>query len=96
MEKYEQTSATHRLKIVEPFTTAVRSGAKKFEIRKNDRSFKVGDILMLEPYCLKTKKHVVGESHYDINAFPMIRRISYMTDYEQKEGYVVLSLQHLD
>jgi len=94
--KYEQTRKTHDLKIVEPYTTAVRSGAKKFEIRKNDRDFRVGDILILNPFDKRKNKYIEGEGHYDINALPIIRRISYMTDYEQKEEYVVLSLQHLD
>lgn len=40
----------HKLKTVQPFFTEVKEGKKKFELRKNDRDFKVGDILILEEY----------------------------------------------
>lgn len=34
---------THTLKICKKYADAVMSGAKTFEIRKNDRGYKVGD-----------------------------------------------------
>ena len=37
----------HELKTVPEYYDAVNSGAKTFEVRKNDRDFKVGDILHL-------------------------------------------------
>jgi hypothetical protein len=38
---------THRLKILPEFFEAVRDGRKRFECRKNDRNFAVGDELVL-------------------------------------------------
>ena len=40
----------HQLKTVQPFFDAVASGAKTAELRKNDRGFRVGDMLLLEEY----------------------------------------------
>lgn len=40
----------HELKIYPDFFQAVISGEKTFEIRKNDRQFKVGDMLALNEY----------------------------------------------
>lgn len=37
----------HGLKIIQPYFTDVKIGLKKFELRKNDRDFKVGDTLTL-------------------------------------------------
>lgn len=37
----------HYLKTVQPYFDAIDQGLKTFEIRKNDRDFKVGDILVL-------------------------------------------------
>lgn len=37
----------HELKILHEYFEAVTSGRKQFEIRKNDRGFKVGDQLIL-------------------------------------------------
>ena len=41
---------THELKTVAPHFDHVCSGAKRAEIRKNDRGFAVGDVLVLREY----------------------------------------------
>ena len=40
----------HELKTWSSFYQAISDGFKKFEIRKNDRDFKVGDVLVLREY----------------------------------------------
>ena len=40
----------HELKILPKYFTDVAAGRKKFELRFNDRNFKVGDILLLKEY----------------------------------------------
>lgn len=40
----------HKLKTWIRFWDAVASGEKTFEVRKNDRAFQTGDILVLEKY----------------------------------------------
>lgn len=40
----------HELKIYLTYFEDVISGKKKFEIRKNDRKFRVGDILILKEW----------------------------------------------
>jgi hypothetical protein len=73
----------HFLKTVQPFYSNIASGLKSFEIRYNDRDFKVGDFVVLEkfPYT---------------GAF-VIKQISYMLTHDDfpdglKPGYCVLSL----
>lgn len=41
---------THALKTIQPYFNLVKDGTKKFELRKLDRQFKVGDILLLQEY----------------------------------------------
>lgn len=41
---------THTLKICKKYADAVMSGAKTFEIRKNDRGYKVGDKIVFAVY----------------------------------------------
>lgn len=52
---------THNLKIERKYFTSVVSGDKRFELRKNDRSFMVGDIVNLEEVILGHKTGQVVE-----------------------------------
>lgn len=49
--------ATHELKTVQPHFAAVQSGAKRAEIRRDDRGFAVGDVLVLREYDPTTSEH---------------------------------------
>lgn len=73
----------HELKIAPEYFKDVRTGLKKFEIRKNDRDFKVGDRLFLKEW---NNYHYTGKS---INVV-----VTYITDYMQKSGYVVLGIEN--
>lgn len=71
----------HDLKCKPEYFARIATGQKTFEIRKNDRDFQVGDILIL----LKT-------GTYDCISAEVV----YMTDFEQKPGYVVLGIKVLE
>ncbi|UXE90047.1 DUF3850 domain-containing protein [Limosilactobacillus reuteri] len=60
---------------------AQRSGVKNFEIRKNDRGYRVDDVLWLKEYDPE-KKQYTGNT--------LKRKITYITSYKQQEDYVVL------
>ena len=78
--------AKHELKIEPKYFEAVKDGRKKFEIRKNDRNYQEGDILVLLEYD-KYYEAFTGEK--------ITVEISYMTDYAQKDGYVVLGIEEI-
>lgn len=42
---------THELKILPIYFKAVLEDKKLFEVRKNDKDYKVGDTLVLKEYC---------------------------------------------
>ena len=71
----------HNLKISSRYFDAVTSGSKTFEIRYNDRSFCVGDEVLLREF---------EQGNYTGREYEA--RIAYITDYEQKPGFVVFSL----
>lgn len=76
----------HKLKILPEYYKAQIEGNKNFEIRKNDRDYKVGDKLVLKEYDPKAKEFT-GQS--------FITEITFITDYQQKDGYVVLGTKDL-
>jgi hypothetical protein len=75
---------THELKIWPRYFKAVLDGDKTFEIRKNDRGFGVGDTLDLQEFDPETKKYT---------GWCILRKITYITDYGQPEGQVVMGIK---
>jgi hypothetical protein len=75
----------HRLKIAPFFFEAVCKGIKTFEIRNNDRGYVAGDTATL---C---------EIHYgdEFTGREVNIQINYVTDYMQKDGYVVFAFTRL-
>lgn len=73
----------HELRCWPKYFSAIESGSKNFEIRYNDRGFKVGDTLLLCEWEPETKKYTGKQLRC---------LITYITDYEQQLGYVVMGL----
>ena len=78
----------HELKTVQPYFNDVDLGIKTFEVRKNDRNFKPGDLMILKEYDL-------------INNLYSGREIKCIITYELnnaiycKEGYVIIGFKKL-
>lgn len=97
----------HELKLNTKYYDDVKKGLKTFEIRKNDRDFKVGDVLSLTRWGEGTYLNSVPIPTVDsvftgcrVNMLPasigeadtILMRVTYITDYEQKPGYVVMGI----
>lgn len=82
MDLETNIAINHELKILPEYFEKVAIGIKTFEIRKNDRDFKVGDTIFLREF---ENGHYGGRN--------VVAKITYITDYEQKEGYVVFGIQ---
>ena len=76
---------THWLKIEPRYFYAHLSGAKSFEVRKNDRGFRLGQMIVLQMWSLE----------YGYHGKNITTEITYITDYPYglKPGYVVLGLK---
>ncbi|MGE1142713.1 DUF3850 domain-containing protein [Bacillus pumilus] len=72
----------HNLKINREFFNPVLEQTKTFEIRKNDRGFCVGDTVILNEWDNQTNQYTGRKVKI---------KITYMTDFEQKNNYVVFS-----
>lgn len=74
----------HDLKILPKYFMAVEAGKKTFEIRYNDRGYKVGDILYLKEFC-------GGE----YTGRMLVKEVCYIVDDPEycKDGFVVLGIK---
>lgn len=76
----------HKLKCRLPYFKAAWAGVKSFEIRKNDRNFELNDEIVLQEYNHYLTEGMGAYTGREIHGF-----ITYITDFEQVEGYVVFS-----
>ena len=76
----------HELKILPKYYEAVLMGNKTFELRKDDRDYRVGDTVRLYEW-----------NGVYLDSAPLERRISYILrdcpEYGLMEGYVILGLR---
>jgi hypothetical protein len=82
-----QAPASHTLKTLPDYFRAVESGEKTFEIRKNDRDFKVGDILVLEEW-----------TGADFTGRKISREVTYLLPGDQfgiADGYCIMGIRRL-
>lgn len=81
----------HPLKTLPIFFNAVQSGAKQFELRKNDRNFITGDTVTLEEWVAETAPGTMkGYTGRVLN-----KQVSYiLKDFPGLErGYCILGLK---
>ncbi len=74
----------HDLKCVQPFFNEIEEGRKPFEIRFNDRNYRVGDTLRL---------HEFDREAQTFSGRTVVLDVTYLTDYEQRPGYVVMAVK---
>lgn len=76
----------HELKLDVIYFDDVKWGDKSFEIRFNDRDYKVGDTLHLMEWNSGTRMYTGRDLH---------RQITYITYYKQMAGYAVMGIRIL-
>jgi len=72
---------------------ALQSGMKNFEIRKNDRDFRIGDELLLKEFI--PKGYYEPEDPEEYTGKILHRRIDYILKTEEygiQPGYVIMSI----
>ena len=77
---------THKLKTWPIFFDAVETGHKRFEIRNNDRQFQIGDLVILQEYDPEDKL---------LTGLEWSGEITYITEFQQKPGYVVFGMREV-
>lgn len=92
----------HNFKLATAYFDAVKSGAKNFEVRRDDRGFQKGDVLVLRRYGFDwlTRKdaylNAFDRGGVESDAETLHRRITYVLTGGQfgiEPGYVVMGLE---
>lgn len=91
----------HELKILPEYFEAVRTGIKTFEVRKKDRDFKVGDVLMLKEFNLQEKYETIEGAETYFSGRKVLRQITYIFKDELEsmglnKDYVILGIKPID
>lgn len=78
----------HDLKCIDPYFDEIVEGIKTFELRRDDREYQVGDVLILRHYYPKIDRY---------SGRFIIARVSYILRGETwlQPGYVAMSIQAL-
>lgn len=76
----------HELKISPKYFEDVRNGMKRFELRRDDRDFKVGDLITLKEY---ENGSYTGR---EIKNMPIVYILRNAQEYGLKAGYCILGL----
>ena len=84
---------THTIKLREQFCDAVLSGDKCFEVRKNDRKYKVGDYVRFIP-IRPTNDGYIGLPHAVINKTYIITYV--LSGWGLQDGYVVFGIKEVE
>lgn len=76
----------HELKTFKTYFQDIQDGVKKFEVRLNDRGFKVGDALHLREFDGVSQTYTGREIH---------RRVTYILDDPRfvKDGFIVMGIK---
>jgi len=81
----------HQIKILERYHDHILSGQKTFEIRENDRDYQVGDSISFSVIYPTHLGKVVTEPIKQKAEYS----ITYLTDYEQQDGWVVFGIERV-
>jgi hypothetical protein len=91
----------HELKTWPEFFKQTRNGRKRFELRRNDRGYKVGDELLLKEWNPPPEVHVSGVAPIGIyTGRDLLVRVNYIMTAEDvvsfvnlfPAGYVIMSI----
>ncbi|MCA0229867.1 MAG: DUF3850 domain-containing protein [Bacteroidetes bacterium] len=79
---------THELKVHKSYVKLLLSGRKTFEVRKNDRDFQEGDVLILRPWDEKKEEYIGGNTEFYYN----VTYVLHGGKFGIEEGYCVMGI----
>lgn len=89
----------HELKILPQYFNEVKYKKKSFELRKNDRDFKVGDILILKEFNPNKEYETIEDGVYsNFSGKKVLRQVIYILKNTEglNNNYVILGIKSID
>lgn len=89
----------HKLKCWPSYFDAIERGDKNFEVRRDDRGFQRGDVLVIEKFDPESGTYVFDDSRQPARPFVLRRRITYILTggrFGVEAGYVVMGLEPVE
>lgn len=83
----------HKVKCINPYFEDVLAGRKSFEIRKNDRNYKVGDLMILWEY--NPEREMFMNRHCLVEIVYVFEGVKY-GKYGLHKGYVILGIKNFE
>lgn len=87
---------THDLKTWPSYFEAIRRGDKRFEIRKNDRDFAIGDVLNLREYDPGKEVTIDDWRYTGRSLLCEVRHVIYGGQFGIEPGHCVMSIHVTD
>lgn len=85
----------HELKVWPEYFEEVQKGNKTFEIRKNDRDYKTGDVILLQEYD-PNKSHVCHTCDcLKYTGRELKCKVTYITSFGLQENFVCMGIKLL-
>lgn len=89
-EKYEN-SAIHYLKIKEEYYQAIKDGLKTFELRRNDRNYHVGDLIIFKR-IVYSRGEVLTKGSEMLDIYKIDYILKNVPEYGLDNDYCILSI----
>lgn len=84
---------THTLKSWPSLFEEAAVGRKKFELRRNDRNFEIGDILLLREFEPDTETYTGREKRFKVTYITSQSSPCALSNEALGDGYVILSIE---
>ncbi|MEW8993092.1 DUF3850 domain-containing protein [Clostridium sp.] len=90
----------HELKILPSYFEEIKSGEKAFELRKNDRNYQVGDVLLLKEFNLNKKYEDIEGNETYYSGRKILMTITYIfkddsNNFGLDKDYVILGIKEI-
>lgn len=92
---YGLTGIEHQLKTWPSYFGQIENNEKLFEVRKNDRDFQVGDLLILQEYDPWHKKYTGAEIYCEVSSVLSGLPVDDPVFFGISQGYCVMGIKKI-